>query len=169
MPPSKRRHKVIELLARHEEAVGRLYAAYADRFPAQRALWSKLSDEESQHAEWIRGLDPVIKEKAMTFRKDRFKADAIDKSMAWVTFQTGKAQSKDVPLDEALTVAMDLENGMIENKWFEVFSDDPPEFKTILRSLAKATETHRTRVQRTWKKIGKADRQRLSRHGMGLD
>jgi hypothetical protein len=152
MESTKDREKVIELLAKHEEAIGRLYAEYADKFPEQHAIWVKLSDEEHQHAEWLRGLDPAIKKGSVTFGKGRFDVDSIDKSLAWVTFQTGKAERGDISMDEALMVAMDLENALIENKCFEVFEEDPPEFKKVLRLLADATEKHRTTVRNAWKR-----------------
>ena len=148
---SKDRHRTIELLAKHEEAIGRLYEEYAARFPEQHAFWLKLSEEEYEHAEWIRTLDPEIKDYSLSLSEDRFKAGTLERSLAWVTFQTGRAQKGDLSVDEALTVALDVENSLIENKCFEVFEHDPPKFKKVLRELASATENHRKRVESTWR------------------
>ena len=156
MESIKDRERIIELLAKHEEAIGRLYAEYADKFPEQHAIWVKLSEEEHQHAEWLRGLDPAIKKGSVAFGTNRFDTDGIDRSISWVTFQTGKAERGDISMDEALMVAMDLENTLIENKCFEVFEEDPPEFKRVLRLLADATEKHRTTVRNAWKRISES-------------
>lgn len=149
--PSKDRHKTIELLAKHEEALGRLYEEYAGRFPEQHAFWLQLSEEEYQHAEWIRTLDPEVKDYSLSLSEDRFSPSLIEESLAWVTFQTGRAQKGDLSMDEALTMALDVENSLIDNKCFEVFEQDPPEFKRVLRALASATESHRQRVENAWR------------------
>jgi len=156
MTPTTSRRKTIELLAKHEEAIGRLYAEYANRFSRHHALWVQLSEEEYQHAESLRTLDPAIKDGSLAFARDRFNPRVIDKSLAWLTFQTGKAEKGDLSLDEAMIVAMDVENTLIENKCFEVFENDPPGVQKVLRLLANDTENHRTRVRNAWKRSNRS-------------
>jgi hypothetical protein len=154
MTPTTARRKIIELLAKHEEAIGRLYAEYANRFPRHHALWVQLSEEEYQHAEWLRTLDPAIKDGSLSFAADRFDAKVIDKSLTWVIFQTGRAEKGELTQDEAVAVAMEVESTIIENKCFEVFEKDPPEFRKVLRLLSSSTENHWTTVRKAWKRSG---------------
>ncbi len=68
---------VIEMLARNEEALSRLYRAYADKFPDYKDFWSDLADEEIEHSNWLRGLSPKIQEDSIYFNEGRFKPGAI--------------------------------------------------------------------------------------------
>ena len=43
--------QVLDLLEEHERVIGRLYAAYAERFPQDRTFWQGLSREEDKHAQ----------------------------------------------------------------------------------------------------------------------
>ena len=45
--------QLIELLAQHERAVGRLYSIYASNLPAYRTLFEELSEQEEVHAQML--------------------------------------------------------------------------------------------------------------------
>ena len=54
------------------------------------------------------------------------------------------AQAKDENLShkEALSAALDIETGMFERGYFEVFEGDDPELRKVLNQLATETERH---------------------------
>ena len=69
--------EVIEAMAKNEEAVSRLYQAYADKFPAQKAFWSGLAADEISHAAWLRGLLAKMREGSLSINRDRFKIQPV--------------------------------------------------------------------------------------------
>ncbi len=134
--------KVIELLAEHETMIGRLYKEYAQKFLHWKDFWSKLSAEERGHANWILKLRSKIKGGSVYFKEDRFNKEAIKTSLKYLNNQLSQAQMQDISLIKALSIARDIENGLIEKKFFEIFEGDPIELKHVLLNLAAATREH---------------------------
>ncbi|TET10801.1 MAG: hypothetical protein E3J83_00055 [Candidatus Atribacteria bacterium] len=58
---------------------------------------------------------------------------------------------QDISLIKALSIARDIENGLIEKKFFEIFEGDPIELKHVLLNLAAATREHYNRIEKVWK------------------
>lgn len=140
--------KVIEMLARNEEAVSKLYKAYAEKFPNYESFWSRLAEEEIEHACWIRKLHSKIKEGSVYFNEGRFKIEAIQTSLDYLNDWLVKAQKEEISLINALSLAWDIENALMERKYFEIFEGDSVELKHVLTNLADSTKDHRDRVKR---------------------
>jgi len=143
--------KIIELLAEHEKKISRLYKEYSLKFPEQKDFWSKIAKEEIEHASWILKLRSKVKEGSVYFEEDRFNKEAIKTSLKYVESQITKVQNKEISAKNALSVARDLENGLIEKKFFEVFKPDCREIKQVLLDLTIATREHYNRIKKVWK------------------
>jgi rubrerythrin len=52
-----------------------------------------------------------------------------------------------VPLMEALSACVDVENTFIEARYFEIIESDGPELKELLKTLAADFEAHRERLR----------------------
>jgi len=137
---------VIENLAKHEQAIGRLYDQYAKKFSASAEFWNKISQEEKQHAHWLRRLKTRIKDGSGHINKDRFRVDEVLASLAQIEKLIDQAADSGLTIDEALQQALTIEQSMIENKYFEVFAEDSPEIKQVLIFLADATRSHCSRI-----------------------
>jgi len=143
--------KAIKLLAEHEKAISQLYKEYARKFPEQKDFWSKIAREELEHASWIFTLCSKAKEGSLYFEEGRFKTGAIKTSLEYLKSQIAEAQNNKISAKNALSVARDLENGLIEKKFFEVFQPDCREIKQVLLDLAAATREHSNRIEKIWK------------------
>ncbi|MEA2022209.1 MAG: hypothetical protein U9N08_07025 [Candidatus Caldatribacteriota bacterium] len=151
MPLSEAQIKTIKLLAEHEKVISQLYKEYARKFPEQKDFWSKIAREEIEHASWIFKLRSQTEEGSLYFKEGRFKSEAIKTSLKYVKSQITKAQNKKISAKNALSIARDLESGLIEKKFFEIFESDCREIKQVLRDLAAATREHRNRIEKAWK------------------
>lgn len=143
--------EVLDLLMAHEDALHELYSVYASQADQLSDFWSRLAAEESQHAASIRALSRKVEQGQVTFTPGRFSAPALRSSLEHAQGQVARAKQGPVPLGEALSTALDLENGLIERKFYEVFEGDDPGLANVLRRLAADTEDHRARVQAAWK------------------
>lgn len=143
--------KVIELLAECEIMIGRLYKEYAQKFLDWKDFWSRLSAEEREHANWILKLSSKIKEGSVYFEDDRFNKEAIKTSLKYLNNKLSEAQMQNISLTKALSTARDIENGLIEKKFFEVFEGDPVKLKHVLLNLATSTKEHYNRIEKAWK------------------
>lgn len=143
-------HETIELLATHEEAISTLYAAYAARFEEHRAFWRGISQEEIQHAEWIRRLKVLADQGEVHIATDRFRLTAIETSKRFVEGELERARSGNLTSIQAFSVARSLETGLIEKEFFTVFESDSPVLKEVLTKVAAATRVHGERLQEAW-------------------
>ena len=143
--------ELVALLARHERAVSRLYAIYAGKFPAYSALFAELADQEEGHAELLEQLATLVEEGELCCLAARFKPMAVKTALHYVERQIEQARVDSfLPARQALSVARDLANSLIEAKWFEVLGDEPPQLRGALDQLARETAEHRHRVQQAW-------------------
>jgi rubrerythrin len=136
----------LELMARHEEAIGELYAAYARRFPEHQEFWLKLKNEEIGHAGIIRKLFPKIDDGFIRFDDKRFNVKAIETSLKYINTWTSDADNGTVEMLNALAIALDLENGMIEKKFLDVFEADADDLKIAIKALSDGTREHKQRI-----------------------
>ncbi len=144
--------EVIEAMAKNEEAVSRLYQSYADRFPAQKAFWSGLAADETSHAGWIRGLQVKMREGSLAVNRDRFKTQPVRGFSAYLERELASAREPGISPINALSVAMYVEESIIEQRFFEAFASDAPELKRVLVDLAAATKSHLEKVREEWGK-----------------
>jgi len=151
MPLSEIQLKVIKLLAEHEKAISQLYREYARKFPEQKDFWLKIAAEEIEHASWIFKLRSKENAGSLHFKEGRFKTGAIETSLEYVKSQIAEAKNSKISAKKALSIARDLESGLIEKKFFEVFEPDCREMKQVLLDLAIATREHYNRIKKVWK------------------
>jgi hypothetical protein len=55
-----------------------------------------------------------------------------------------------MPLITALSIALNIEQSMIERKFFETFDTDSAELKHVLHDLTASTNEHIKRVEKCW-------------------
>ena len=144
--------EVIEAMAKNEEAVSRLYQAYADKFPAQKAFWSGLAADEISHASWLRGLLAKMREGSLSINRDRFKIQPVRGFTAYLERETSTAREPGMSPINALSVALYIEESFIEQRFFEVFVPDAPELKRILADLTNSSKAHLEKVRDEWGK-----------------
>lgn len=138
---------VLSKMSELEESIGRLYEAYAEVFTDYRQFWLSLANEEKQHAEWVNNFHTVIENGKVTFGENRFNSIAIQKFLDYLKEEMGKASRRERTLINALSIALYIEESLLESKYFEVISGDSRELKDTLSNLANATQRHITRVR----------------------
>ena len=136
----------VEAIAGHEQAIGDLYEAYARRFPEHADFWETLSEEEYAHAEWARKLGVHVEEGTIEIVPGRFRNKAIESSVNYLRQWTDEARKQEISLLYALSIANDIENALIDRKFFEIYETDSDEMVTILNALTEASREHRDRV-----------------------
>jgi hypothetical protein len=142
---------ILDLLVEHEQAIGRLYRVYSEMFPEHQGFWLGLAAEEMMHAARIDGLpaasdgerpDPV-----------RISPSAVSSSLEYVAKRVREAETRDLGLVTALSVALDLERAMIERKWFEGLDSDSPAAAGVLSELQADTRRHILMITALWESV----------------
>lgn len=138
---------IIELLASHEDTISLLYRAYAERFPEFAEFWSGLAGQEASHAGWIRGLAARLGQGSVFFR-ERFKLEPLQISLEYMLAELERAREQDVSMSLALARAMQIEEALIEKRYFEVFEGDSVELSHALQNLDRDTREHVSQIKK---------------------
>ena len=129
-------------LAEHERAISRLYQAYSSRFDEHAEFWAGLSQEELKHAACLNKLRTLLQEDTGVVIVERFSVDAIRFSINYIDELIECASRPDFEFINALSLAITLEEALLEKNFFEVFSGDSQEVQEALEFLANETERH---------------------------
>jgi hypothetical protein len=136
----------LEMMARHEEVIGELYSEYARVFPDYEDFWSRLANEEAGHAAWIRRLFSDVEKGTVVLKDNRFNVKAIETSMKYVKGWIVQAKNEVLDPIQALSMARDLENSLIEKNYLAVYDADSIEMKRVFNALQEGTTQHRARL-----------------------
>jgi hypothetical protein len=146
MPSEADQIETIGLMAAHESALAELYRAYAGLFDDHHDFWTRLADDEVRHARWIAGFADGVKAGHVHVNPGRFSSESILSSLDRARKRRQEAESGEPSSLEALSIAREFEDELLESRYFEVFDEDAPELKDLLKVLEAETEMHRKRA-----------------------
>jgi hypothetical protein len=132
---------LLGLMHEHEKLISELYSVFAKRFPQYEEFWNNLSNDEIKHAEWIEKLQTdVNNSKGVVV--ERFPAAAIERSSNFVRALIQQTSELEFTLINAISHALNLEEALIENRYFEIFQSQSSEVQMTLNSLKNETQKH---------------------------
>ncbi|MBN1458493.1 MAG: hypothetical protein JXA57_03090 [Armatimonadetes bacterium] len=152
MPSEVQQIETIGLMAAHESALAELYRTYATLFDDRQSFWSELADDEVRHARWVAGFADEVKAGTVHVKPGRFSSASILGSLDRVKERLQEAQNAEPSSFDALAIARKFEDDLIESHYFEIFDDDAPGMKDLLKRLQAETLAHRKRVTEAWEK-----------------
>ena len=133
---------LLKVLSEHERAIARLYQAYSARFDECADFWAGIAQEELEHAACLNKLKTLLQADAAIVIIERFSIDAVQFSINYVNGLIVRASDPNFKLINALSLAMKLEEALLEKNFFEVLSGDGQEVREALELLAAETEHH---------------------------
>jgi len=134
---------VLEMLIGHELAIKQLYEVFAAKFKNRQEFWQSLARDEQGHADRLASLRSESTVNRWLLHESRLRPNAIKSSIGYVGRQVARVREGNFSLLQALSVARDLEDALLE-KHFSKLSDSTSErFRLILMDLATETERHR--------------------------
>jgi rubrerythrin len=142
-------HNSLELLIRHELALKRLYELFAMAFPELRAFWEGIAQEEQIHSDCLQNLSSTESMKKWSMTDMRFKQLAIHKSIEYIETQMERTKKTDISLLEALSIAHDLEESLIEKQFISLNVSGPEEIRNVMKGLVADTQRHRKMILET--------------------
>ena len=137
---------LLEKLMENEIAMSRLYHLFSVSFPEAADFWKQMSREEEEHSKWIgEGLD-MLRKGQIRRGTTTLTSQAVDIVIKHVDSICEKCRRGEIPILSAYTTAYDLENSLLEKKFFSVFALDLPPHKEVRDKLFHATQAHRERI-----------------------
>ncbi|MDQ1283772.1 MAG: hypothetical protein QG620_120 [Patescibacteria group bacterium] len=122
-------------------------------FPLIRISGKKLSGEEIVHSQEIKAMKQDNFEK--NFQENNFTRGIIKYVSNYVDEQLEAANSKKLTVEEALNIALRVEQSMLEKKCFEIFIPNHSTLKDVLDRLNKDTDRHANMLRKELEKIAK--------------
>ena len=111
---SKKPDALLNCLKEHELVISELYHVFSRRFLDHTAFWKKLSQDEQKHAACLDNLRLQVRENPDIVIIERFSTDAIEFSIQYVKKLIDRADHPDFTLIEALSLAVKLEEALLE-------------------------------------------------------
>jgi len=152
MPSEAEQIETIGLMAAHESVIADLYRAYADQLAECRDFFLGLAADEVGHARMIAGFADDVKAGKVQVDPGRFSSESVLSSLDFVRARVAEAKRGRISLLAALSTSKDLEDALIERRYFEMLEEDGPELTQLLSTLAEETETHRRKVAEAWER-----------------
>jgi len=148
--------RVVALLVRHEESIAKLYATFAAKCSGHEKFWGDLAEDEMEHANSLRAVHALIENGRVAMEERKFNLKALQTSLDYLKVLLANAE-KGISHARAVAMALQVENSMRENAFFEASDGDGEELKSVLTKLGKSDSAH---TQRLRKAMGerKADR-----------
>ena len=134
---------ILELLIEHELALKRLYEAFALDFADRRDLWLSLARDEQGHAHGLERLRPQSAEVGRLWFDSGLRPQAVRSSLVYVESQTVRAEGGGLTSIQALSIARDLEDALIENQFSKLSGPANLEVRSVLDELSAETARHR--------------------------
>jgi hypothetical protein len=140
--------ETLELMARAEEAVQRLYATCAVVWKEDEEFWRGLAGEERRHAKHIRSMISIVTANPGRFQPGRpFSAPALMTFISGIEQDIDSVKQVNVPASKALRLALDIEQAIIEAKFTEIVQTEDRGFRFLADEIVQDTVAHRRLVE----------------------
>ncbi|MBD3178693.1 MAG: hypothetical protein GF417_03325 [Candidatus Latescibacteria bacterium] len=137
---------IVDLLVQHELAVGELYHKFSGRYRYHADFWEKLSSDEKKHADWLGRLREKSVINRWLLESAGLKEPALRASISYVRDQERKAEKVHLNIIQALSIARDLENALLEKQFDRTRDIAPAKYRALFTRLAEETEKHRDSI-----------------------
>lgn len=139
---------VLDLMRSYELILKDLYSLFSEKIPAEKEFWKKISEEENKHAYWLEVLGMNMQKQNISLNDDdRFNLPLIKSSLRHLEEAVNDFSNSDISFFDALSFANDVENSMIEKKFFEVFYGQSEEFDRVMKLLKEETIKHSQKIR----------------------
>lgn len=148
-PALDRTLETLELMARAEETVQRLYATCAVLWKEDEEFWRGLAGEERRHAKHIRSMIAIVTANPGRFQPGRpFSAPALKTFISGIEQDIDSVQQPNAPPLKALRLALDIEQAIIEAKFTEIVQTEDTGFRYLADEIVHDTASHRRLVEK---------------------
>jgi hypothetical protein len=137
---------LVDLLVRHELALGALYEGFAEALAGHKQLWRALAADEHGHAEMVETLrgDPAVNR--WLLHGTGVKPFAVKSSIDYMDNIAARARAGGLSSLQALSIAKDMETSLIEEQFSKMSPALSEEVASLIAELVADTERHRRTI-----------------------
>jgi hypothetical protein len=137
---------LVDLLVKHELALGELYEGFAEALTGHKQLWRTLAAEEHGHAEMVETLrgDPAVDR--WLLHGTGVKPFAVKSSIDYMQNIATRARAGGLSSLQALSIARDMETSLIEEQFSKMSPSLSEDVASLIAELVADTQRHRQRI-----------------------
>lgn len=148
MPTSEELTAMLSAMESLETAISGFYAACAARWPEHAKLWNALSQAELRHADYLRKMAEFVKNNPSAYAPGRtFLPRAIETVTRGVIENTARISAQGLEMKNALFIARDFEQSIIEKNYHELIKTQDARFNSMVAEIVKETGDHNLWLQ----------------------
>lgn len=138
---------IIELMIKQESLMAKLYKLFAKEFPEHSEFWNNISNDEVNHAIWLRQLYNASENDVLHFDEGKVKVNAMNTYISHQEDVIARTERHELTLVKAVSLTLDMEHSLIEKNVFALFASISEKNRNILKRLILETEEHVRRLQ----------------------
>lgn len=138
----------LEHLEKLELEISSLYKLFAQKFPTHKQLWEQMSNEEISHASHIKKLSSLTEEGKVFFDERKTKTYTIKTVSDAVKSTYQKVESGQLTLLNALVYSINLEDSIIESKFYDYFSTSNHNINATINKIKQETREHAQKMKK---------------------
>ncbi len=127
--------------------ISNLYKLFAEKFPSHRHFWEELSTDETQHAAYIKKLSTYIMQGLIFLDEKKTKTFTIKFIIDGIKSTYAKTKANELTIINALAYSLNLEDSIIENKFYEYLSTHGQNITFLLSQIKRETTEHARKVK----------------------
>ena len=134
--------EIAKKLIECELTISKLYSTCAEHFPELSDFWNGLAQEEIRHADTIEELLSQVDGSMLKLNKKRFNIRPLEISVEHTKNVIGRIELGELDLIGVLSLALDIEQSVIESKYYEVFEGGSRDYSDRLKQVRNESRGH---------------------------
>jgi hypothetical protein len=145
----------VQILIETEEDIGRLYEAYARKMPEHEEFWFGLVLEEADHSTMVHSLVKKLDTESVSFTSIPEIINNLREFRDFLVREKEKVKKENLSFTDALQVAIDIENSIIKNGIYHLFTNPSGDVLEIMGKLRHDNTSHINFLRRELEKYRK--------------
>ncbi len=145
--------EIANMLIEYELSIAKLYNECAEKFTELREFWKDLAKEEVGHSDTIKDVLAQVDGRSAVLNQRRFNARPLENSLEYVNEITDRVKDNNIDLLGILSLALDLEQSIIESKFYELFAGRSRDFNTWMKQVRDESRKHAVKIREMKEKV----------------
>lgn len=137
---------VLDELAAIESRLADFYGKCAETFTTDREIWRGLQVDEQSHAGFVSELKSMLRLRPEAFEPGGVGLPALKTYKKGIEEQIIRLERREIPRKNALFIARDFENTLIEKAFYTALHCSLPEYLELIGRIDAETERHRRKL-----------------------
>jgi len=140
---------VFEVMIENELSIAEFYDSCAEFSQKESSFWRALAETERRHADIIRRISEIVKDRPGRFETGRpFNTAALRTVLSYIKNNIADMKAGRIKEPKPFFLAMDLENSILETRYFEIVKSKDLEYQQLSSTVMKETFDHRDTLKK---------------------